>query len=857
MTTADHANGLVFKQATTNSYGPTNTDTTPTYEQQYGRLTRATVTRQRDLNGDKDYADKNEALTRTSTFSYYTAGKTRGLLKTETLEPGEAALAHETTYHYDAFGHRTRAVVTAAAAADPYCPTGTAYFIETRQAGGGKQWEYRDKLDRVVRTRTAGLDKDTWLLADMEYDALGRVARQSEPYYAGTTPYWTTYHYDLLGRVVKTTLPDYETDANDTVTVNSVITTAYNGFTTTTTNGKGQRQSETRNALREVMKSTDNAGTPVTHTYDAWGHVIKTTTGAGARTVSVAWEYDARGRRTAVKDPHRRRDSTRYAYTYNGFDELIAQTDRLGNEQAMTYDALGRLLTRKDYALDGYEPALVATATWTYDKAENGLGQVHTVTRQTGADDTACDQYCRTHSYDAQGRESVTTLTVETAHQYGSRLKTYTTQQTYDAWGRPYQSFDARLESARPAEQFKDNVTAVHYNERGYAYRWTDGVVVKGTPRRTYREITALDARGQVTGEVLGGGVVSTRRSHDVKTGRIEGITTTDALLRTAQADTYGWDVLGNLTARTGVVGNDTLAETYEYDTLNRLVKANTNHTHVNPDTRTRTTRTLTPQTLTYDALGNITEKSDVGAYSYHAAHPYAVDKTETTDQDNNTRYTYYNYDAMGNQVSGAGRSLGYTPFNKIKSIYRGTATQVHFTYGPARSRLTRTDITRTGNGRTTTTTVYLGNVEHVIAEDGSSTWKRYLANGAVLITQDHDTRDTRTAETTHYLLKDHLGSLTALLNQYGRLDQSFSYDAWGQRRTPGTAAILALLTLRSTLHSRTTPRGYTGHEMLDAYGIIHMNGRIYDPRLGRFLQADPIVQFPHYSQGQNTYSYC
>ncbi len=243
-------------------------------------------------------------------------------------------------------------------------------------------------------------------------------------------------------------------------------------------------------------------------------------------------------------------------------------------------------------------------------------------------------------------------------------------------------------------------------------------------------------------------------------------------------------------------------------------------------------------------------------AYSYHAAHPYAVDKTEITDQDNNTTRTYYNYDAMGNQVSGAGRSLDYTPFNKIKSIYRGTAAQVHFTYGPARSRLTRTDITRTGNGRTTTTTVYLGNVEHVIAEDGSSTWKRYLANGAVLITQDHDTRDTRTAETTHYLLKDHLGSLTALLNQYGRLDQSFSYDAWGQRRTPGTAAILALLTLRSTLHSRTTPRGYTGHEMLDAYGIIHMNGRIYDPRLGRFLQADPIVQFPHYSQSWNTYSY-
>jgi RHS repeat-associated protein len=36
--------------------------------------------------------------------------------------------------------------------------------------------------------------------------------------------------------------------------------------------------------------------------------------------------------------------------------------------------------------------------------------------------------------------------------------------------------------------------------------------------------------------------------------------------------------------------------------------------------------------------------------------------------------------------------------------------------------------------------------------------------------------------------------------------------------------------------------RGFTGHEMLDDFGIIHMNGRIYDPELGRFLSADPYV---------------
>ncbi|WP_371196337.1 RHS repeat domain-containing protein [Glaciecola sp. SC05] len=37
---------------------------------------------------------------------------------------------------------------------------------------------------------------------------------------------------------------------------------------------------------------------------------------------------------------------------------------------------------------------------------------------------------------------------------------------------------------------------------------------------------------------------------------------------------------------------------------------------------------------------------------------------------------------------------------------------------------------------------------------------------------------------------------------------------------------------------------------------IIHMNGRIYDPTLGRFLQADPFIQAPNDSQSFNRYSY-
>lgn len=97
---------------------------------------------------------------------------------------------------------------------------------------------------------------------------------------------------------------------------------------------------------------------------------------------------------------------------------------------------------------------------------------------------------------------------------------------------------------------------------------------------------------------------------------------------------------------------------------------------------------------------------------------------------------------------------------------------------------------------------------------------------------------------------------MDVIANHLGSVTQDMSFDAWGQRRAPDKWTVLALLRLRDTTHGSITPYGFTGHEMLDATGIIHMNGRIYDPKLGRFMQADPVIQFPHYSQSWNRYSY-
>lgn len=50
--------------------------------------------------------------------------------------------------------------------------------------------------------------------------------------------------------------------------------------------------------------------------------------------------------------------------------------------------------------------------------------------------------------------------------------------------------------------------------------------------------------------------------------------------------------------------------------------------------------------------------------------------------------------------------------------------------------------------------------------------------------------------------------------------------------------------------------RGYTGHEHLDSFGLINMNARLYDPKLGRMLSVDNYVSAPGTALGYNRYAY-
>jgi len=104
------------------------------------------------------------------------------------------------------------------------------------------------------------------------------------------------------------------------------------------------------------------------------------------------------------------------------------------------------------------------------------------------------------------------------------------------------------------------------------------------------------------------------------------------------------------------------------------------------------------------------------------------------------------------------------------------------------------------------------------------------------------------------YLHRDHLGSVVAITTEAGVVESRSSFDAWGKRRDPATWVTPAAGTF--TAAPTATDRGYTGHEHVDELGLVHMNGRIYDPEIGKFLSADPTLQFPESTQGYNRYAY-
>ena len=848
VTAATSGAGETFETVTDNVYG---NDTVNWF---LGQLDRATATSTLpDLSAE----------TRVAAFAY---DPVTGLLVEEVIEPDQPAFKLTTAYGRDDFGNIisetvsgdgiTARTTTSGFSADGRFATGLTNALghgETRAFdarfgtvtrltgpnGITTTWDY-DGFGRKTREARADGTETRWSYdlcvaqcppggvyavsqqdfdsasgtpigprAVEYFDALNRSFRAETEGFDGTRVFADTT-FNARGEVVAATRPYFAGTAaaeiQSTTATHDVLSrvlsvtrpdqgvesVVYDGLTTVRTNALNQDQTRKGNARGELVEVTDNLGTTIAYRYDPFGNL--------AQTARRALGDPGPGVVTTMdydvrglKTSMDDPDMGQWTYDYNVLGELTLQTDPKGQSVTLEYDPLGRLTQRVEDE---------GITDWSYDTAAKGVGKLHGVSAPHSG-------YSMTQSYDSLGRPSATATTIDGI--------TYTQSVTYDPAGRPEVL-------TYPSGFAVRNV----YNARGYL-----ASVAEDGGATVFWRAEAVNAEGQVTREAFGNGAVTTN-AFDPRTGRIDSITT-DLAGAVIQDLAYDFDKLGNLKQRADRRQDRT--EDFLYDGLNRLTSATLVDTAPGGGT-------LATTAYTYDALGNLKTKSDVGTYVYGGAGPHAVSEAGGKT---------YAYDANGNlterRAGGAAElTLAYASFDK-PTLIRETATgnEAGFVYGPDRARIKQ----RIVENSLVREVVYLGGLYERRTRIGSpDELVHYIVAGTTVAIHTIFDDNLPATDRSRYLHRDHLGSVESITGETGVVVQRLSFDAHGKRRladwTAGDPAA----------PDAETPRGFTGHEHLDSVGLIHMNGRVYDPALGRFLSADPFVPNPTATQSFNRYSY-
>ena len=720
------------------------------------------------------------------------------------------------------------------------CPNNAKFRQQVVADGAPTQWVYFDLLGRPIlkaaQTFNAGVSGKDVVGVCTTYDGTGKPKRASNPFFiAGTAGVdgptglatvctdavrkWTATTYDLLGRPTRVDAPD-----------TTFSTLAYSGNQTTATDPRGNPATQLRNALGELISVTDAKSTVTVYDYTADGNQSAVTRDAGRGQVQNLFTYDTRGRKVQQNDP----DSGVASYTYNALGELIAQQDAAGNRIEFELDARGRVWRKTVKRAD---TTVESQATFVFDTAPNGVGQpasetiTGTYTGWTGQPALA-HSYSRGYGYDALGRGTTASTTVNSV--------TYTQTTVLDALGRAWKHQDA-------SGGWNKN----EYSLRGYnaSLCISDAVDSAGPcPAAAWQRTLETDSWGNVINETrTSGSQIPITRTYNPLNGRQTGLCAGLTSCNLVN-ELYAWDNAGNLSTQQK---EGRYAETFSYDALNRLTLGYL--TMMDGVTVSNTVL----HWAEYDALGNICARLFQGqgtgmGYAGRAGcgtNPvngsgtagYVGPHQLTTAYHNNGLWTYQ-WDARGNQTvrdapgTVNDRTLQYSLDDHAYEITTGNGKRTRYWYGPDGSRYKRED----ADG---TKTLYIGQVEVVINGSGT-TWRRNI-QGVLIKTEGAVPVDNR------FLFTDRLGSVVKYTDGAGVVYQPQDYDEWGQRRDyddPNLAGTAPTPTLGL--------RGFTGHEMVDGQDVINMNARMYDPMLGRFLQADPMIQAPENLQSWNAYTY-
>ncbi len=726
--------------------------------------------------------------------SSYTYDLTRGLMTSATAPSGLT-----TRYFYDALGRQYKT----------QSPLGVESYTTLNWVPSGDDDSPDDAL-YYSYSQTSGIAPEKTY-----YNKNGQLRRTVSVGFNSDSIIYTDRHYYADGRLEKESLPYYSNTEEADVQWNKYYydEPKYNRLSKVEYADGSEMHKDYIDAERKVATTVTNTVDGVTKTQsdtvmsNALGQTIASTDNMDN---TVTYSYDAAGRlKNSYVDANY---VTSFKYdllgnrtqiddpdagiitsNYNAFGQLMSSKNARNQTISYLYDALGRVCQEETKDATSHSFDKLE-----YDYITSGaaIGQLNWVKQNN----ILAEEY----SYDNMGRMNGKTEYIE------GHATPFTHSHTYDDYGRI------------ATQTYPGGYKLIHkYTANGdLDYISQDD----GSQVSKIYENTAFNALGALTKYKLGNGNYTFDREYDAY-GKLE------RLNSDFQDLNYDFGPMGNLKSR--IDGNSGMEEHFGYDDLNRLtdIELHDLSGHLSEYDKG----------LQFHDNGNILSKTDVGADMVYGenAGPHALTSINTP---------------MGYQPPK--QHIDYTYFNKAELINQGEQHNgiydysYQYTYGADRQRrktVYSTYNSTTGAAEVIRTKYYLGNYEKVI-ENGVTKEYHYLSADAGLFGIFVKTNGVGELK---YTLTDHLGSLTGVVDATtGDVEYEVSFDAWGQPRSTDWKSDYS--------GSLMADRGFTGHEHLPAaFGLIDMNGRMYDPVVGRFLSPDPYVQAPDYAQNFNRYAYC
>lgn len=733
---------------------------------------------------------------------------------TDPNEFSDTTATKRTTFEYDGFGRLTRQkriddtairfAPSTCGSTGNWCGTGNngARFQVARTERNTSDAILRtdtdvlDGLGRVIATKSDTLSSGPAVVTFL-YDKLDRQTGATQPHFSGGTQFATVYTYDVLGRLKMIDAPiDIGNPSGRTTLV------SYEGRDVRVTDPEGSTTSRTSDVLGRLRQVTDpTPGGNTRYVYHPFGEIESIFDANGNET---RWTYNKRGFVTGTSDP----DSGSWTYIVSAFGETTKIRDAKTLSPAFTttfaYDRLSRLTSRTDVP-----ESLTTTFTWGTSAHNTNTAKYIGRLKSTKLSN---NQYEEINTFDAHSRLK--------------KLQTKIGSETFDL------DFDYVAASGL--------LNWLQYPANSDGFRLTVQSTYQNNILKSVKDFNSslvfwsaldTDAWGHYQNATFGNGV-SVIKEYDQANGLMarryggtSGSNRIDAIL--------DWDLNSNFESRIdNRIGAAT--EVFQYDTINRLDRSTLN-TAENLDV------------VYNNPIGNIQSKGGLTytytrqagcTYNFPHLQPRAVHKIGST---------VYCYDANGNMIKRGSSTVGYSSYNLPTTINAGSNSSSLY-YGSFRNRYRQVAVA----GGASEETLYVGGLfERVMPSTGGVQFRHYISGGdgvAAIHTRSSG------VGTTYYVHSDHLGSPEVFTASNGNELVRLSFGAYGERRDgtdwsgPPSAGDLALI-------ASITRRGFTGHEHLDAVGLIHMNGRVYDPVAGRFLSADPLVEIGP-SQSPNSYAY-